>query len=204
MTALDEQTVIVPGTQPPRRSCPASPTPTRRPAQRDESPPRSKDARCAPSCPVLTSMPGIGVRTAARILLEVGDGTAFATPATSPPTPARPGHPTLRQQHPRRTPTTRRQQEPQTAFFLAAFAALADPVSGPTTTANAPKANATTPPSSASPAAAATSSSPCSATKSPCSGGVAIDLVVRWSLSRVIAEHHTQSQQVMMPWPTPM
>ncbi len=30
--------------------------------------------------PVLTSMPGIGVRTAARILLEVGDGTAFATP----------------------------------------------------------------------------------------------------------------------------
>lgn len=33
-----------------------------------------------PLAPVLTSMPGIGVRTAARILLEVGDGTAFATP----------------------------------------------------------------------------------------------------------------------------
>ncbi|WP_435822898.1 IS110 family transposase, partial [Micromonospora arborensis] len=33
-----------------------------------------------PLAGVLTSMPGIGVRTAARILLEVGDGTAFATP----------------------------------------------------------------------------------------------------------------------------
>lgn len=30
-----------------------------------------------PLAGVLTSMPGIGVRTPARILLEVGDGTAF-------------------------------------------------------------------------------------------------------------------------------
>ena len=36
---------------------------------------------------VLTSMPGIGVRTGARILLEVGDGSAFAQPLTWPPTP---------------------------------------------------------------------------------------------------------------------
>jgi transposase len=33
-----------------------------------------------PLAEVLTSMLGIGVRTAARILLEVGDGTSFATP----------------------------------------------------------------------------------------------------------------------------
>src|SRR3954469_10574560 len=30
---------------------------------------------------VLISMPGIGIRTGARILLDVGDGTAFATSA---------------------------------------------------------------------------------------------------------------------------
>lgn len=33
-----------------------------------------------PLATVLTSMPGVGVRTAARILLEVGDGSAFPTP----------------------------------------------------------------------------------------------------------------------------
>ena len=32
-----------------------------------------------PLAEVLTSMPGIGVRTAARILLEVGDGSTFPT-----------------------------------------------------------------------------------------------------------------------------
>ena len=31
--------------------------------------------------PVLTSIPGIGVRTAARILIEVGDGSAFPSAA---------------------------------------------------------------------------------------------------------------------------
>jgi transposase len=33
-----------------------------------------------PLAQVLTSMPGIGVRIGARILLEVGDGSAFVTP----------------------------------------------------------------------------------------------------------------------------
>lgn len=32
-----------------------------------------------PLAKVLTSMPGIGVRTGARILLEVGDGSSFPT-----------------------------------------------------------------------------------------------------------------------------
>lgn len=36
---------------------------------------------------------------------------------------------TIRQQHPRRAPTARRQQNLERAFFLAAFAALTDPVS---------------------------------------------------------------------------
>jgi transposase len=33
-----------------------------------------------PLAQVLTSMPGVGVRTCARILLEIGDASAFATP----------------------------------------------------------------------------------------------------------------------------
>jgi transposase len=41
-----------------------------------------------PLSSVLISMPGIGVRTAARILLDVGDGTSFPHPGTSLPTPA--------------------------------------------------------------------------------------------------------------------
>ena len=35
---------------------------------------------------VLTSLPIIGDRTGPRIFLEIGDGSAFASAATSPPT----------------------------------------------------------------------------------------------------------------------
>ena len=83
-----------------------------------------------PLASVLTSMPGIGVRTAARILLEVGDGTAFATPghlaayAGLAPVTRRSGS-SIRGEHPPRGGNKNLKR----AFFLAAFAALADPVS---------------------------------------------------------------------------
>jgi transposase len=75
-------------------------------------------------------MPGIGVRTAARILLEVGDGTAFATPghlaayAGLAPVTRRSGT-SIRGEHPPRggNKTLKR------AFFLSAFTALRDPAS---------------------------------------------------------------------------
>lgn len=53
-----------------------------------------------PLARVLTSIPGIGVRTGARILLDVGDATAFPTPAPGRLRRPGTGHPPLRQQHP--------------------------------------------------------------------------------------------------------
>ena len=41
-----------------------------------------------PLAEVLTSMPGFGVRTAVRILLDVSDASQFLTADTSPPAPA--------------------------------------------------------------------------------------------------------------------
>ncbi len=75
-------------------------------------------------------MPGIGVRTAARILLEVGDGTAFPTSghlaayAGLAPVTRRSGS-GIRGEH----PPCGGNKQLKRAFFLAAFAALANPVS---------------------------------------------------------------------------
>ena len=81
LAALAEQTVIVPGTAaaetvlPRLADCCA--TPFANDAQVADQVEGILDAH--PLAEVLTSMPGIGVRTAARILLEVGDATAFPT-----------------------------------------------------------------------------------------------------------------------------
>ncbi|MEV0705682.1 IS110 family transposase [Saccharopolyspora sp. NPDC050389] len=83
-----------------------------------------------PLAEVLTSMPGIGVRTAARILLEIGDASAFASSAHLAayagiaPVTHRSGS-SIRGEHPARTGNRKLKR----AFFLAAFAALADPAS---------------------------------------------------------------------------
>ncbi|GIJ29441.1 hypothetical protein Vqi01_46030 [Micromonospora qiuiae] len=75
-------------------------------------------------------MPGIGVGTEARILLEVGDGTAFATPghlaayAGLAPVTRRSGS-SIRGEHPPKGGN----KQLKRALFLAAFAALADPTS---------------------------------------------------------------------------
>ena len=82
--ALDEQTVVVPGTGTARRS-------SSRPGRLPRPPstpsaglwkPRSR-ACWRPTLfhQVLTSMPGVGVRTAAVLLATVGDGTGFPTAA---------------------------------------------------------------------------------------------------------------------------
>jgi transposase len=83
-----------------------------------------------PLAGVLTSMPGIGVRTAARILLEVGDGSNFASSGhlaayagIAPVT--RSSGTSIKGEHPARTGNRKLKR----AFFLAAFAALRDPVS---------------------------------------------------------------------------
>ncbi|WP_330256881.1 IS110 family transposase [Nocardia sp. NBC_00565] len=83
-----------------------------------------------PLSKVLTSMPGVGVRTGARILLEVGDGSAFATAghlaayAGIAPVTHRSGS-SIRGEHPARSGNHKLKR----ALFLSAFAALHDPAS---------------------------------------------------------------------------
>ncbi len=83
-----------------------------------------------PLAEVLTSMPGIGVRTGARILLEVGDGSAFASAghlasyAGIAPITHRSGS-SIRGEHPARSGNHKLKR----ALFLSAFAALHDPAS---------------------------------------------------------------------------
>jgi transposase len=82
-----------------------------------------------PLYPVLTSMPGVGVRTAARLLTEV-TGRAFASAAHLAayaglaPVTRRSGS-SIRGEHPSR----RGNKNLKRAMFLSAFAALRDPVS---------------------------------------------------------------------------
>lgn len=81
-----------------------------------------------PLSQVLISMPGIGVRTAARILIDVGDGSSFASaghlaayaglaPATRWSGSSIRGEPSAR----------RGNKQLTRAFYLAAFASLAQP-----------------------------------------------------------------------------
>ncbi|MFG3621360.1 IS110 family transposase [Nocardia sp. NPDC047654] len=83
-----------------------------------------------PLAKVLTSMPGVGVRTGARILLEVGDGSAFASAghlasyAGIAPVTHRSGS-SIRGESPARSGNHKLKR----ALFLSAFAALHDPAS---------------------------------------------------------------------------
>nr|BFE57404.1 hypothetical protein GCM10020063_019300 [Dactylosporangium thailandense] len=132
VAALGEQTVTVPGTAAAEKILPKLAESLREVLrQRDElarDVERMLDAH--PLAEVLTSMPGIGVRTAARILLEVGDGTAFPTPghlaayAGLAPVTRRSGS-SIRGEHPPKGGN----KQLKRAFFLAAFASLSHPPS---------------------------------------------------------------------------
>lgn len=79
---------------------------------------------------VLISMPGLGIRTSARILLEIGDIAAFATPghlaayAGLAPVTRRSGS-SIKGEHPPKGGNKALKR----AMFLAAFASLSDPLS---------------------------------------------------------------------------
>ena len=67
-----------------------------------------------PLGPVLISLPGIGPRTGARILAEIGDGSGFAVGLQARRLRrARPRHPTIGHLHQRRAPQPTRQPPPQ-------------------------------------------------------------------------------------------
>ncbi|WP_027935925.1 IS110 family transposase [Amycolatopsis sp. ATCC 39116] len=131
-TALDEQTVTVPGTTAADTVLPrladSLKTVLQQRSQVATEVEEILDAH--PLARVLTSMPGIGVRTAARILLEIGDASAFkssghlaAYAGIAPVT--RTSGSSIKGEHPARTGNRKLKR----AFFLAAFAALHDPTS---------------------------------------------------------------------------
>ncbi|MEY2229357.1 IS110 family transposase [Streptomyces sp. BF23-19] len=131
-TALDEQTVVVPGTDAAALIVPSLAGSLQAVLdQRKLLASRIEELLEAdPLSKVLTSMPGIGVRTGARILIDVGDGSGFPSAAhlaayagLAPAT--RSSGSSIRGEQPSR----RGNKQLKRAFFLSAFAALADPTS---------------------------------------------------------------------------
>ncbi|WP_020496745.1 IS110 family transposase [Sciscionella marina] len=132
MAALDEQTVTVPGATAADTVLPRLANSLKAVSQQRKQVATEVEEilDAHPLAGVLTSMPGIGVRTSARILLEIGDASAFKTSAhlaayagIAPVT--RSSGSSIKGEHPARTGNRRLKR----AFFLAAFAALSDPTS---------------------------------------------------------------------------
>lgn len=132
LAALDEQTVTVPGTTAADTVLPrlADSLKTVLQQRKQVATEVEEILDAHPLAGVLTSMPGIGVRTAARILLEIGDASAFKSSAhlaayagIAPVT--RSSGSSIKGEHPARTGNRKLKR----AFFLAAFAALRDPTS---------------------------------------------------------------------------
>ena len=120
-----------------------------------------------PLAQVLMSMPGVGVRTGARILVEVGDASSFpsaaylAVYAGLAPVTHRSGS-SIKGEHPR----ARREQTVEEGPVPVRIRRAVRPrMAGPTATANAKQARNTAPPPSAWPDAAPTSSTPWSETQ---------------------------------------
>ncbi len=124
--ALAEQTVVVPGTNAaavvlPRLALQLITLSK----QRDEVALEVEQRVLAhPLYPVLTSMPGVGVRTAARLLTEVASAAHLAAYAGLAPVTRR-SCSSIRGEHPSR----RGNKALKRALFLSAFAALRDPIS---------------------------------------------------------------------------
>ena len=146
VVALGEQTVLVTGTQAAAVVIPrlAMQLATLR-RQRDEVAAEvEKLVDAHPLQPVLTSMPGVGVRTAARLLTEVagkhfptaGHLAAYAIDSTR--------HPTIRILHPRRILITPREQDPQEHDVPLRVRRAPQPDLVPTSTARSRKESATT------------------------------------------------------------
>ncbi|AXB45013.1 MULTISPECIES: IS110 family transposase [Pseudonocardiaceae] len=132
LAALDEQTVVVPGTTAADTVLPRLADSLKTVLQQRKQVATEVEGilDAHPLAGVLTSMPGVGVRTAARILLEIGDATAFkssghlaAYAGIAPVT--RSSGSSIKGEHPARTGNRKLKR----AFFLAAFAALSDPTS---------------------------------------------------------------------------
>lgn len=129
--ALTEQTVVVLGTQAASIVLPrlAHQLSTLRRQREEVAKEVERLVLAHPLHPVLTSLPGVGVRTAARLLIDVAS-RAFASAghlaayAGLAPVTRRSGS-SIRGEHPSR----RGNKQLKRAMFLSAFAALRDPIS---------------------------------------------------------------------------
>jgi len=132
LAALDAQTVVVPGTTEFGRVIAGVATQLRQVRTERTALAADVEVRLAthPLAEVLTSMPGLGVRTALKILTIVGDGAAFPTAghlaayAGLAPVTRRSGS-SIRGE----TRSQRGNHALKSALFLSAFASLADPTS---------------------------------------------------------------------------
>ena len=130
--ALTERTVVVPGTRAAELVLPQLAAQLQGLlAQRAAAAKQVEEALDAhPLSQLLMSMPGVGIRTAARLLLDVGDATAFPTAghlaayAGLAPVTRRSGS-SIRGEHHSRAGNKHLKR----ALFLSAFAALHDPAS---------------------------------------------------------------------------
>jgi len=129
--ALREQTVVVPGTQAVELVLPrlAEQLTTLRRQREELATEVERRVNAHPLAPVLMSMPGVGVRTAARLLTEVtsrpfASAAHLAAYAGLAPVTRRSGS-SIRGEHPSR----RGNKVLKRTLFLSAFAALRDPVS---------------------------------------------------------------------------
>jgi transposase len=128
--ALTEQSVTVPGTRAAELVLPQLAAQLQGLlAQRAEAAKQVEEALDAhPLSQLLMSMPGVGIRTTARLLLDIGDGSAFPTAghlaayAGLAPVTRRSGS-SIRGEHPSRGGNKHLKR----ALFLSAFAALHDP-----------------------------------------------------------------------------
>jgi len=128
--ALTEQSVTVPGTRAAELVLPQLAAQLQGLlAQRAEAAKQVEEALDAhPLSQLLMSIPGVGIRTTARLLLDIGDGSAFPTAghlaayAGLAPVTRRSGT-SIRGEHPSRGGNKHLKR----ALFLSAFAALHDP-----------------------------------------------------------------------------
>ncbi|MEQ3552821.1 IS110 family transposase [Pseudonocardia nematodicida] len=132
LTVLDAQTLVVPGSAAFARVIAGVATQLRDVHIERDDLATELEARLEahPLGPVLTSMPGLGVRTAIKILTIVGDGSGFPTAghlaayAGLAPVTRRSGSSIKGE-----TRSQRGNHALKSALFLSAFAALADPAS---------------------------------------------------------------------------
>jgi transposase len=131
-TALDEQTVVVAGTSAAATILPHLTTSLRSILEQRDTVAAQVEHLLEdhPLSRVLTSIPGIAVRTAARILVEIGDASGFrsaahlAAYAGLAPATRRSGS-SIRGEH----PSQRGNKQLKRALYLSAFASLRDPQS---------------------------------------------------------------------------